>query len=186
MHSRLYHEMMPMELAKVCAISSNGPVMGVKPTYEILDTSVSNVLYVSDLLRVYQAGGVSRILEIVEDAIVSRLRSIYMGAGIEFDDEICFSKLIDLGLMDEDTTVYLIATFMSIEQAVEEIEELEEFGEKVKIKETLKEIASKLIEIIHILNQLETPAPRYGSERSYYTTDYTITDTTYIISTKGA
>jgi len=187
MYSRPYYEITPVEIGRVGAVDS-GTMVGIidRLAYEVLDASATNTLYVSDLLKAYREGGAPQVLRVVEDAIVSRLRSIYAGAGIEFDGEICFSKLADLGLIDEDTAVYLIATYMSIEQAVEEIEELEELGERVKVEKTLEEIASKLLEIVHVLSQLETPAPRYGSDRSYYTTDYVITGTTYVISMRGS
>lgn len=115
-----------------------------------------NASYVNDLLRAYKEGGVSWILRFVEEVITSYLRRIYEVIGIEFNDKICFSKLVDLGLIDEDTAVYLIATYMSIEEAVEEIEELEELKKKVKVAETIKEIASNLLEITYILNQLRS------------------------------
>lgn len=180
MYSRLYYEVTPIEVGRVRDTVIDRLV------YEVLDASATNTLYVSDLLRAYREGGALHVLRVVEDAIVSRLRSIYAGVGIEFDGEICFSKLADSGLIDEDTAVYLIATYMSIEQAVEEIEELEELGERVKIEKTLEEIASKLLEIVHILSQLGTPIPWYGSDHSYYTTDYIITGSTYVISMRGS
>jgi len=108
------------------------------------------------VVKAYREGGTPQVLRVVEDAIVSRLRRIYAGAGIEFNGEICFSKLADLGFIDEDTAVYLIATYMSIEQAVKEIEELEELGERVKVEKTLEEITNKLLEIVHVLSQLES------------------------------
>ena len=180
MYSRSYYEATPIEVGRV-----RGTVID-RLAYEVLDASVTNTLYISDLLRAYRESGALKVLRVVEDAIVSRLRSIYAGVGIEFDGEICFSKLADLGLIDEDTAVYLIATYISIEQAVEEIEELKELGKKVKIEKTLEEIASKLLEIVHVLSQLETPIPRYRSDHSYYTTDYVITGSTYVISMRGS
>ncbi len=188
MYSRSRYEVIPVEIGRVGVVGISGTMVGVidRLAYEVLDASATNALYVSDLLRAYREGGAPQILRIVEDAVASRLRSIYASASMEFDGEICFSKLVDLGLIDEDTAVYLIATYMSIEQAVEEIEELEELGGRVKVEETLKEIAYKLLEIIHVLSQLETPTPRYGSDRSYYTTDYTITGTTYMTSMRGS
>jgi len=152
--------------------------------YDAVDASTTNVIYVGDLLRAYREGSAPQVLRIVEDTVVSLLRGVHEAVGVVFDGEVGFSRLAELGLIDEDTAVYLIATYMGIEQAVEEIEELEELGERAEVNETLREIASKLQEIIHILSHLETPRSRYGSDRLYYTRDYASTGATYMISVR--
>lgn len=152
--------------------------------YEVLDASTTNVIYVGDLLRAYREGGASQVLRAVENAVASILRSVYGAIGLEFDGEIGFSRLADLGLIDESTAAYLIATYMSIEQAVEEAEELEELGEKQEVERVLREADSKLQEIIRILGNLETSSPRFGSNRSYYTTYYIFTGVTYMVSVR--
>jgi hypothetical protein len=188
MGSRPYLEIVSVEIGRVGVADGSGSMMGAmdRLVYEVLDTSVTNVVYVSDLLRAYREGGAPQVLRVVEDTVVSLLRGVYEAVGVEFDGEVGFSRLVDLGLIDEDTAVYLIATYMGIEQAVEEIEELEELGERAEVEETLKEITSKLQEIIHILSHLETPKPRYGSDRLYYATDYTSTGITYMVSVRGS
>jgi len=76
--------------------------------------------------KIYFSRGVSGVSEYIVDNIVSLLKNVYKDLGLEFEDEeICFSRLIDIGF-DEDTVVYLIATYMSIEHSIDLLEELEE------------------------------------------------------------
>lgn len=186
MDLQLYH----VEIGRVSVTSNSGATVGTLDImmYNVLDASVTNMnmIYIGDLIRVYRKGGALQLLNVVEDIIVSLQRGIYETMGIGFNGEIGFSTLVDLGLIDKDTAVYLIATYMGIEQAVEEIEELEELGEREKVEETLREIASKLQEIIHILGYLEIPKSHYRSDYLYYTTEYKSTGITYMIQVRGS
>ncbi len=188
MNQLLYQELIPVRIDRVDSVYSNEVMARLegKLAYDVLGDAVSNSFHVGDIFRAYEKGGLSQVLMIIEDALISRLRSIYEDANVEFDGEICFSKLVDLGLIDEDTAVYLIATYMSIEEAVEEIEELEELGEEVKVRETLKEVSSKLLELVQILDQLKASAPKYGSGYSYYVTEYMFTGNTYVSPSRGS
>lgn len=127
----------------------------VQPNLRSIHTIISRAqdssIYEKYLINAHQAEGLEGVFKAIRDILTSSLIKTYQKLNIEYNGEVSFSTLEDKGLIDRKITVNLIATYLAIEQALDELEELELMDEKEALYETLKEIASMLHSIVSTL-----------------------------------
>jgi len=124
--------------------------------YRLASIYTSPLIHLFNLIIAYKREGITGVSRLVEELISTLLKKVYSRYGLIFDGEISFFRLADAGFIDEDTSVYLVATYIAIDSLLEDLEEVEELGNEEVIK-ILGEIASKLQELTSILTQIEPP-----------------------------
>jgi len=115
------------------------------------------MLAMSTLIETYKKGGVTEVSKFVKSLVSSLLKEVYSGYGLVFGGEISFFKLADAGVIDEDTAVYLTATYMAVDSLLEDLEEAEDLGGENDVYKVLLEIADKLQELANIFTGLKPP-----------------------------
>ena len=104
-----------------------------------------------DLFEAYRAGGASGVSRLVRNYVLSLLAEAYARCGLPFDGEVSFSRLADAGAISEDTAVYLTATYMALDNLMEDLEEAEAMCCGEEARRVLEEVALKLQELADAL-----------------------------------
>jgi len=128
------------------------------------------------LIATYERGGTAGVYAFVVNLVSSLLREVYGRHGLVFDGRISFSRLVDAGVIDEDTAVYLTTVYMAVEGLFEELEEAEDLGDRDTARSVLREIAVELQKLINILAGLGLPGEmtivNYYAQRLYQPSNY--------------
>lgn len=142
--------------------------------YELLSGIFKFIRYVSELLNLYEKGGAAEVSRFVMNTVSSTLKRVYERFGLPFNGEVSFSRLVDAGIIDESMAVYLIATYMAIENSLAELEDVEETGNEEEVRKVLASLADKLQELIGVLEQIEMSMPTYYIEQTHYAPPHSI------------
>jgi len=128
------------------------------------------------LIAAYERRGVAGVYIFVKNLVSSILGEVYGKHGLVFDGRISFSRLVDAGVIDEDTAVYLITAYMAVEGLLEELEEAEDLGNKDAVRDVLREIAVELQKLINMLAELkllgETVVTDYYAQQLHQSFNY--------------
>jgi len=101
-----------------------------------------------ELFVAYERGGANGVHKFIVNLVSTILREVYGRYGLTFDGEISFSRLVDAGVIDEDTAVYLTTVYMAVEGLLEELEEAEDLGNKNAVHNVLHKMAAELQKLI--------------------------------------
>jgi len=107
-----------------------------------------------ELFVAYERGGADEVHKFVVNLVSSILKEVYSRHGLAFDGEISFSRLVDAGVIDEDTAVYLTTLYMAVEGLLEELEEAEDLGDRDTARSVLHEIAAELQRLISTFHSI--------------------------------
>jgi len=105
----------------------------------------------NDLFEACRAGGASEVSRLVRGHVLSLLAEAYARYSLPFDGRVSFFRLADAGAISGDTAVYLTATYMALDNLMEDLEEAEAMGCGEEAKRVLEEVALKLQELADAL-----------------------------------